>query len=345
MPYLDLYLKNLNREKNEIHLVYWNRDEQPEDLTSVEGIKLYEFKCYQEDEVSKLLKIKNFLRFKKYVKSILKENFDYIIVLQTVTAVLLCNELLSKRFKDKYIYDYRDYTYECVAFYKCLVKRLVNNSKVTFVSSKGFKKYLPDSSKVKYIHNIISDDLKKSENMDLQKISSDKLRIGFWGFLREEQVNSEIIKKVSKDQRFELHYYGREQKTACNLKDYVLKNKIENVFFHGEYNPEEKYEFLKNTDIIHNIYCEEKMLSATSNKYYDGVIFKRPQLVANKSFMAEEVIKKGLGIAVDPFSESFTQDIYSYFQKINACEFGCICEKEKSNISEEMTQAVKELQF
>ncbi len=345
MPYLDLYLKNLNREKNEIHLIYWNRDEQTEDLTSVEGLKLYEFKCYQEDEVSKISKLKNFFRFKKYVTAILKNDYDIVIVLQSVTAVLMYDLLMTKKLKGNYIYDYRDCTYEKNKLYKHMVSRLVENSRATFVSSKGFKKYLPDSEKIKYVHNIVSEDFKKSENMDLQKTSSEKLRIGFWGFLREEQINLEIIKKISKDQRFELHYYGREQKTAGNLKDYVLKNKIENVFFHGEYNPEEKYEFLKNTDIIHNIYCEEKMLPATSNKYYDGVIFKLPQLVANKSFMAGEVAKKGLGIAVDPFSESFTQDIYSYFQKINACEFGCICEKEKSNISEEMMSAIEELQF
>lgn len=345
MPYLNLYLENLNAKNNEIHLVYWNRDEKQEDLTSVQNLKLHEFKSNQEDEVPKISKIKNFLKFKKYVKTILKDEFDFVIVMQTVTAILLFDVLMTKRLKGNYIFDYRDCTYEKIKPYKYLVGKLVKSSKATFVSSPGFLKNLPESEKIKYVHNILSDDLKKSETIDLQKNYSNKIRIGFWGFLREEQVNLEIIKKISEDQRFELHYYGREQKTACNLKDYVSKNQIKNVFFHGEYNPEEKYEFLKNTDIIHNIYCEEKMMLAMSNKYYDGIIFKVPQLVAKGSFMAGEVEKKGLGVAVNPYSESFTQNIYEYLKELNACEFECLCEKEKDHISAEMMGAIKELQF
>ncbi len=345
MPYLKLYLENLNTEKNEVHLVYWNRDEKQEDLSSVENINLHEFKCGQEDEVAKISKIQNFLKFKKYVKSILKEDFDFLIVLQTVTAVLLFDLLMSGRFKGNYIFDYRDCTYENIRFYKFLVKKLVEKSRITFVSSKGFKKYLPDSEKIKCVHNILSEDIEFSEKQDLNKIPSEKIRIGFWGFLREEKVNLEIIKKISQDARFELHYYGREQKTALKLKEYVLQNQIKNVFFHGEYNPEEKYEFLKNTDIIHNIYCDDKMLSATSNKYYDGIVFKVPQLVSKGSFMAGEVTEKGIGIAVNPFSESFTQEIYEYFKSIEPEGLKALCEKEKNRILQEMISAAKELQL
>lgn len=341
MPYLNIYLENLNREKNEIHLVYWNRDEQWEDVTSVEGVELHEFKCYQEDEVSKASKIKNFLRFKKYVNTILKNDFDFVIVLQSVTAVLMYNLLITKRFKGNYIYDYRDCTYEKNKFYKHLIEKLVKNSRATFVSSRGFKKYLPESDKIKFVHNILSEDFKISETMDLQKTFSDKIRIGFWGFLREEQVNLEIIKKISKDQRFELHYYGREQKTACNLKDYVSKNQIKNVFFHGEYIPEEKYEFLKNTDIIHNVYCEKRMLLATSNKYYDGIIFKTPQICMKDSYMGALVEKRKVGCAISPYDKNFTQGIYDTFARMNIQKFEQGCYDEKLKIFSENEKIAK----
>ena len=26
MPYLNIYLENIDREKNDVHLLYWNRD-------------------------------------------------------------------------------------------------------------------------------------------------------------------------------------------------------------------------------------------------------------------------------------------------------------------------------
>lgn len=340
MPYLNLYLENLDREKNEIHLVYWNRDERSENLSSVEGLELHEFKCYQEDEVSKTSKIKNFLKFKKHVKSILKEKFDFIIVLQSVTAVLLSDILVSKRFKNKYIYDYRDCTYENVGAYKNAVSKLAENSYATFVSSKGFERFLPQSEKIKFSHNILSEDLLCCQDIKKIKTSSQKIRIGFWGFLREEDVNLKIIEKVSKDQRFELHYYGREQKTACNLKEYVHKNKIKNVFFHGEYEPRDKYEFLKNTDIIHNIYAHENMKSATSNKFYDGVVFKIPQICMSGTYMGECVNAAGVGVVLDPYSDNFINELYSYSQNVDKNVLSENCDNILAEIKKEQNEVI-----
>ena len=339
MPYLNLYLENLNTKDNEVHLVYWNRDEEQEDLNAVQSLKLHEFKCNQEDEVAKISKVKNFLKFKKYVKSILKDRFDFVIVLQTVTAVLLFDILMTKRFKGKYIFDYRDCTYENIKPYKYLVGRLVENSRVTFVSSPGFLKNLPESKKIKCVHNVLSEDLKFSQNGSLNRTSSEKIRIGYWGFLREENVNLEIIKKISKDQRFELHYYGREQKTAYNLKDYVSKNQIKNVFFHGEYNPEEKYEFLKNTDIIHNIYCEDSMLTAISNKFYDGLIFETPQVCMVGSYMGGLVQKINIGVVLNPETEDFLDSLYEYCNSVDTVEFKNNCFVRRSEIKKEQDEA------
>lgn len=340
MPYLKLYLENLSREKNEIHLVYWNRDEQAEDLSSVEGLHLHEFKSYQEDEVSKLSKIKNFIKFKKFVKSILKDKFDFIIVLQSVTAVLLFDILVSDRFKEKYIYDYRDSTYENIGIYKNLVSKLVNCSHTTFVSSKGFEKYLPESKRIKFTHNILSEDFDYLNVQKESKSSSEKIRIGFWGFLREEAVNLKIIEKIAQDERFELHYYGREQKTARNLKKFVSDNAIKNVFFHGEYEPNEKYEFLKNTDIIHNLYSGDKMLSATSNKFYDGIVFKKPQFCMPGSYMGNNVRKAGTGIEIDPYSDSFTDELYEYYQNINEEAFIKNCNTALEEIIKEQNEVI-----
>ena len=340
MPYLKLYLENLSRETNEIHLVYWNRDEQTENLASVEGLKLHEFKSYQEDEVSKISKIGNFLKFKKLVKSVLKDDFDFIIVLQSVTAILLFDVLVSKRFKGRYIYDYRDSTYESIGVYKSLVEKLVSCSHTTLVSSKGFQKYLPVSEKIKFTHNILSEDLSYLNSKKYMKIFSDKIRIGFWGFLREEAINLKIIEKISRDARFELHYYGREQKTVHNIKKYVSDNAIKNVFFHGEYEPNEKYEFLKNTDIIHNIYSGDKMLSATSNKFYDGVVFRVPQICMPGSYMGESVKETGVGIALDPYNDDFTDKLFEYYQNIDREMFCENCDITLAEIIKEQENVI-----
>ncbi len=333
MPYLNLYLENIDREKNDVHLVYWNRDLKPEDTSSVNDITKHEFLCYQEDDVSKISKIGSFLKFRKFVKAVLKEDFDFIVILHSLPGVLISKELITS-YKNKYIFDYRDFTYENLSVYKKIIHSLVKNSYKTFISSNAFRRFLPiDEEKILISHNVISSELSLKSSETFEK--SEKVRIGFWGFIREEKINLEIIRKIGKDSRFELHYYGREQKVAKNLKQYVSGNGIENVFFHGEYKPQERYEFAGRTDIIHNIFEEENMMLAMSNKYYDSAIFKIPQLLMVGSFMAENAEKNGIGFAVNPYSDTFAQDIFDHYQSLDRMQFIEDSERFIIKISEE----------
>ena len=259
MPYANFYLDNLDGTKNEIHFLYWNRDTQTEDLTGFRDIQFHEFKVYQEDEVAKFSKIRNFLRYKRFaVRLIKREKFDFIIFMHSLPGVLIAN-LLIKKYKNRYIFDYRDSTYERFLPFKRVIGRLVKYSYATFVSSDAFRKFLPkeEEGKIYTSHNLLLDSLNHRDEKAKHGIESDKIRIGFWGFIRHENLNKEIIKKVAADERFELHYYGREQQTAKNLKIYAQSIGAKNVFFHGEYKPEDRYQFVRQTDIIHNIYYSQ----------------------------------------------------------------------------------------
>lgn len=339
MPYLNLYLENIDREKNDVHLIYWNRDLNPEETSHLENITKHEFVCLQQDDVSKFSKIGSFLKFRKFAKKVLKEKYDFIIILHSLPGVILLKELLMK-YKQKYIFDYRDFTYENIKLYKQIIHTLVKNSFKTFVSSDAFRKHLPeDENKIFTTHNVLSTDI--SYNCSVNNGKSPKIRIGFWGFIREEEINLEIIRKIGNDIRFELHYYGREQAVAEKLKEYVKKNGFQNVFFHGEYEPSDRYGFAQNTDIIHNIYAEKNMMLAMSNKYYDGVIFRIPQILMTGSFMAENAEEKEIGFAVNPYSDTFAQDIYDYFQSIDMKQFSENCEDEKKRVLKENERIVK----
>ena len=35
MPYMNFYLENINADKNDVHLLYWNRDLKPEDVSAL----------------------------------------------------------------------------------------------------------------------------------------------------------------------------------------------------------------------------------------------------------------------------------------------------------------------
>lgn len=334
MPYLNFYFDNLDRENNEIHISYWNRDLQSEDLSKYDGCTFHEFKCYQEDDVSKFLKVASFIKYRKFAKDVLVNGaFDFVFVLHSLTGVLVA-DVLKKYYRGKYIFDYRDSTYEGFAPFKKVVATIVRNACATFVSSDAFRRFLPEdcTKKIYTSHNILLDSLEHRDEKTLYGIPSDKLRVAFWGFIRHEEINREIIKKFAADSRFELHYYGREQQVALNLKQYVKELGTANIFFHGEYKPEDRYAFVRSTDIIHNVYKDANMMLAMGNKYYDAAIFRIPLMSMQGSFMGETAEKAGIGFVVDPYENDFTEKLYKEYSNIDKNEFINNCDKELERV-------------
>ena len=334
MPYMNFYLEDIDTTTNDVHLLYWNRDLNEETTDFLADVTLHEFRCKQEDDVSKLSKIGSFIKFRKYAKKLLKrEQFDFVIILHSLPGVLICNTL-AKRFKNKYIFDYRDSTYEGFAPFKRIIAKLVKNSAATFVSSDAFRRFLPTECEDKIFtsHNMLMDSLSHRDEKEKFGVSSDKIRIAFWGFIRHEEINRELIKKISADNRFELHYYGREQQVALNLKHYAKEINAENVFFHGEYKPRDRYEFVRSTDIIHNVYKDDNMMLAMGNKYYDAAIFYIPIMSMTGSFMAETAAKANIGFDADPYDDDFTDKLFSAYCGIDREAFNQNCDKELERV-------------
>lgn len=340
MPYINFYLSNIDTTKHDVHVVFWNRDQQTEDMARYSDLSLHEFSYYQEDDVAKINKIKSFVKYRGFVNVIMKQiQFDKIIILHTIPGVVLYDKL--RNFKGEFILDYRDSTYEYFAPFKALVGHLVKWSEATFVSSDAFRKYLPEaqSHKIYTSHNILNDSLSHQEDKEQFGIKSDKIRIAFWGFIRHEDINKQIIAQVAKDSRFELHYYGREQKVAFNLKTYVQELQATNIFFHGEYKPEERYEFIKQTDCIHNLYYDNNTMLAMGNKYYDGIIFRIPQVCMIGSFMGQMCEEHNVGISLDPYDESFLSYLYEYNQQLDRDRFYQACNKEVCRVIDEQNNS------
>ena len=343
MPYMNFYLDNITKNRNEIHILYWNRDLRHEELSQYQKCFFHEFQCYQEDDVSKFCKVKSFMKYRKFAKKVLQsEKFDFVFVLHSLTAVLVA-DVLKKYYRYKYIFDYRDSTYEKIAPFKKIVSGITRNAYATFVSSNAFRRFLPEDcvNKIYTSHNVLMDSLCHRNEKEINGIDSEKIRIAFWGFIRHEDVNREIIRRISKDSRFELHYYGREQQIAMNLKLYVADLGASNIFFHGEYTPEERYKFVCRTDLIHNIYCDSNTMLAMGNKYYDGIIFRIPQICMQGSFMGENVERNGIGIQCDPADERFCDIIYEYYSGIDKEIFYSNCDKALCSICNEIDCGIK----
>ena len=64
-PYIDFYINNIDCKCNQVDVVYWNRDLEPENIP-YKNVNFIEFKASQIDESSKVLKIKNLIISRTY---------------------------------------------------------------------------------------------------------------------------------------------------------------------------------------------------------------------------------------------------------------------------------------
>lgn len=342
MPYLNMYLNGLDKNKHEIHLLYWARDNNEDSILS-DSIKLHKFDVRMDDSIHLSSKLAKILRYSRFAKKCITEiDPDFLIVLHSTTAFTIKN-LLLKKYKNRFFFDYRDLTYETsVRYYGRTIKKIVEASKATFTSSDGFRFVLPNSSNVYTSHNIMANAYQIFEKFS--SISYPKqipVRVAFWGLLRHFEINNQIIDKLCNDCRFELHYYGRAQGKMLGLMN-ESASKYNNFYFHGEYSPEDKIEFAKNTDLIINLYDKTgTMLYAMANKYYDGLVFCIPQLCTDGTFMGEQCHKANVGYSCNPYIDSFANDVFDYYQNLDRARFidSCSIELEKImvQVSEDKT--------
>ncbi|WP_053954710.1 glycosyltransferase [Inediibacterium massiliense] len=344
MPYMHFYINQLQKSNCDISLVCWDRDGKP-DIDPPSGVKVFQHADYMLDSEPLAKKVPHFIKYRNYIKKIIKNNkFDLIIVLHSTPGVLL-SDILTRKYTGKYILDYRDFTYENFGVYKKIIHKLVHNSIATFVSSKGYLKYLPISNNIFVSHNLLIHSINERNARKNIDRNVEPIRIRFWGFIRHVDVNKLLIDRLGNDLRFELHYHGREQESGQTLKKYVESNRIKNIFFHGEYKPDERINFAARTDLLHNIYENDiKTTYAMGNKYYDGLTFYIPQICNKGSFMGQEVESAGIGIMLDPNKMGFADQIFNYYNTLNWKNFNEKCDDKLRKIVEEYNNGMDVLQ-
>lgn len=325
MPYMHFYLEEILPGGHEVHILYWNRDGKEE--ARQEGVTYHEYRFCMDDDIPKGQKLGGFVGYRRFAMDMLRrETFDWVVVHHSMPMLLL-GGYLARHYRERYIFDYRDYTYERFGPFRRAMHRAVKASKVTFVSSDGFRFALPQSPKIHTSHNLT---LMGQEQRARHWRQKGVLRIGFWGYIRHEQLNRRLIRALGGDERFELHYYGREQAIGRSLKAYAQELGTDNVFFHGEYAPRERYAFAAQTDILHNVYSNTEAPSqqyAMTNKYYDGLWFGLPQLCMVGSYMGQLVEQQGLGFALDPAEEGFADKVWERYHDMDADAFFCRCDR------------------
>lgn len=323
-PFLGRYTQALRSMDIPFDLIWWERwDTAPQTPLpdAAEGAQ----NCFVFRRESRMArhpaqKVGDFAAFSRYVRQVLgKKRYDQLIVLTTMSAIVLY-DLLTGAYKGRYIYDIRDYSYEWLVPFRTMQGRLAKNSGFTCISSEGFLDFLPGGYAYTLTDNFLNSDVDAAQGVSFRKkLEWEPLTLSYIGFIRYFKENRKILDKLVEDPRFRLCYHGTGADYQA-LLDYQAGHnsqrlKVTGYFDYGK----EKAQLCLQADIINNFYPHtlEIQRLATTNKTYDGIIFRRPQLVSAGTYSQKLVEKWGVGWALDINQPDFADRLYDQYHSLD----------------------------
>ena len=332
-PYVDKYIYALNNSSINYEILYWNRD-------LLEKNNVYNNQSFEhsiDNSKSKNFKIIDFFMFRNWLMRKLKlKKYKKIIILDTLSGILISG-FLKKNYYKKYIFDIRDYTYEDNKCFFNLEKNIIEKSFFTCISSEGFKEFLPRKHEYILAHNFNYNDVVQKSNGFEKKKYGESINIVWIGSVRYFYHQIKIINNLKNDERFNIIFHGSGPDLK-RLISYCESNDIKNVLFTGRYKNNGKRDLLSNADILLNSYdinVGKEVKYAISNKYYDGIIYKIPQLVEVGTYKQELVEDKLIGIGIDVNNTSFADKLLDYYYSIDVSKFNNSCIEELNTVIEE----------
>lgn len=334
-PYLTRYTERLDEKKIEYEVLFWNRGRFEIDKPK----NYYYYDMPSDESKGKVDKLFDFLRFRKWIKNHISSHpCDGIIALSTLTGILLGDVL--KKFKNRYVFDIRDYSYENIALFRKIEKKVVYDSYFTAISSKGFEAFLPEHDYV-IAHNFNRNEMIECPNFIKREVP---IKLVWNGTVRFFDYQKNYLDALKNDPRFMMVYHGMG--TDLNkYQQYCTENNIKNVIFTGAYDNKDKFKLLKDAAILNNCYGGrdgDQLRYAVSNRYYDGLIYHIPQLVETEGYKASITEKDKVGIALDA-SESLADQLYEYYMNIDKEEFDKNCNNALKLIVEEDNMYIKKI--
>lgn len=337
MPYIEKYEKALNEKNIDYDIIEFDRDETGSIIK--EG-KSYIFR--HKTGTNKLQLLWLSFRYRNFILKMMRKNkYDKLIVLTTMPGILICNKLF-KKYSNKYIFDYRDYTYEKIPLYRKIVDKIIKNSACTFMSSKGYMDYFENKEKICITHNISNIEDKVDIAPDLK--NKESINIGFLGYVRYFDVNSKLIDSLKNDKKYNFTYVGTPF-ADCDLEGFCKENGITNVEFKGKYQNSEKPMHYVSMDMINSIYSlnSAEVQPAIPNRLYDAALFKMPIIVAKGTYLSKIVEEYKLGFSIDVFNEDIKEVLNEYVNNFDSVKFTEYCNKFLDEVYLDEASCEKEL--
>ncbi|RLQ86715.1 capsular biosynthesis protein [Planomicrobium sp. Y74] len=317
MTLISHYTEILDFHNIEYDLIYFDRYDEEEKYTNAE--KQYKYNVKINKNWSFPRKVIEYFKGRSFfIKNIKSNNYDYLIIWNTFTGIMLLDFLILS-YKKKYFLNIRDYSFEKNYILFNLTKILIKGSKFTTISSEGFKSFLPPFNYL-MLHSFNNKILTKKVNSFTKKDSELPLRITFIGNVRFYNQNKRILLKLKNDQRFIMQYFGTNSEI---LKEFTEKNNIKNVEFLDSFDPFETESLLLKTDILNNFYGNKDIAldTAISIRLYYSAFMKIPILTSPETYMSEMVTLANLGFDIDINSSNLGDLIFENYHTLDVNKF------------------------
>lgn len=331
-PYIDKYIDSLEKEKLEYKVLLWSRDGDSTNYSDKCIVYFHKSELY----IPKWKKIPAYLGYAFFLyREIQRNKFDKLIMLTSLPAVI-CFLKLIWNYRCKYIYDFRDLSFEKNILYRKVVERLIKQSFFTCISSPGFRNILNGNTVI--AHNFRNADL-KNRVISMKPIGK-KIVLLHIGISRGEHYNKRLADIFGNDERFEVNIIGTGNDTYSFLE---YTKRFKNIYVKGTYNNQEKRQYIMQCDALLYYYpCSFNNDRALANKYYDGIIYKKPLIGNKETYSGKRLESRGLGISVNIDEDRVQDKIYQYLQELDAYKYeNCVEIELKKIIAEDFSYREK----
>lgn len=305
-PYLSIYTRIFDEVGVEYEIISWNREDRRE-----LGIQF----VHREKSRRKMAILWAYIKYAIFLKKIIKRNGYEKLVVFTPQIGIFLSSFLKKRYKGRYIFDYRDLSIEQKPIFAKRFRVLLANSYANVISSPGFKKYLPTGFNYLISHNFNTDLVRKAMSAGTLPDEAEETKVLTIGALRKD-MNLELMDALGNKVGFTMSFVGKGL-SADYLKNYAKSKGYHNVIFTGFYKKEEEPKIYNNYSFVNIVYpLIPSHISALSNRFYNSLIFKRPMIVTRNTIQGDYAEKYGVGMVIDNCDE-LDKKIINYKKTLN----------------------------
>ncbi|MFW5700710.1 MAG: glycosyltransferase [Cyclobacteriaceae bacterium] len=249
---------------------------------------------------------KKFIHTKKQLKIVFNkyDNKNVVYYLFGFDQALIC-KLFSK---NRYIYEISDLVYTYFKYpgirfiFKTIDKFIINNSLLTVLITKGFKKYF----NLKTNHIIIQpnklDSYFNHQTRTTRLLKPNQsIAFGFAGAIRYQNTIFRFAKIIGEHFPQHSFYFFGDTPNKNNVIDF--SNQFSNVYYMGPFkNPEDLQEVYEKIDVVVACYRTDTINErvAEPNKLYEALYFNKPIIVSKGTYMENFVtIQNDFGYAIN----------------------------------------------